>query len=155
VIQNFRINSLLFSLLLLIAIPGASQIPDPVSWTATVEKANGSDEAVLVMRATIEKGCHLYSQLIPDGGPIKTTFNFQQTSNYILDGSPEESKATEFYDKNFEMHLKYFSGVAEFRQKIKLAIKGNFSIAGNVEYMVCDDEKCLPPKTVDLAFDIK
>ena len=131
-----------------------AQIIEPVKWTATVDKVE-KGTAELVMTANIEKGWHVYSQFLPDGGPIKTTFTFTPSDSFELVGEVAEGKPTEFYDKNFEMQLKYFSVKAEFSQKIKLKSKSDFKIEGNVEFMVCDDEKCLPPNVVDLKFEVK
>jgi thiol:disulfide interchange protein len=131
-----------------------AQILQPVKWKTRVEK-HDSGSATLIMTAEIEKGWHMYSQFIADGGPIKTTFTFEPGKNYKLDGRVSEGKATEYYDKNFEMQLKYFSGTADFRQKIKLLSDASFSIKGSVEFMVCDDEKCLPPDLVDFNFKIE
>lgn len=131
-----------------------AQMPEPVKWSTSVEPSE-KGHVILVMTANIDKGWHLYSQFLPDGGPIKTTFTLKPSETYVTEGTVTEGKATDFYDKNFEMQLKYFSGKAEFRQKIKLNSDKNFKVEGNVEFMVCDDEKCLPPNLVDLSFDIK
>jgi len=127
---------------------------EPVKWSTKVEAVE-AESATLVMIATIDKGWHLYSQFLPDGGPIKTTFSLIPSSDYELIGTVTEGKATDFYDKNFEMQLKYFSNKAEFRQNIKVNTNKKFKVEGNVEFMVCDDEKCLPPNMVNLSFDIK
>ena len=133
--------------------PSFSQILEPVKWKASVEKTSDK-EAVLVMTATIEKGWHLYSQFIPDGGPIKTTFTFDASPNYKTLGAVSEGKAVEYFDKNFEMQLKYFGDKAVFKQKVALNNNTAFTIAGSVEFMVCDDERCLPPELISLKFDI-
>ena len=91
---------------ILLSQPSFSQILEPVKWKTSVEKTSDK-EAVLVMTATIEKGWHLYSQFIPDGGPIKTTFTFDASPNYKTLGAVSEGKAVEYFDKNFEMQLKY------------------------------------------------
>ena len=106
------------------------------------------------MKATIEKGWHLYSQYIADGGPIKTSFTFANSDEYELIGKVTEGKATEYYDKNFEMQLAYFSNEATFRQKVKLKTNKALKIYGGVEFMVCDDEKCLPPTLVDIQIKV-
>ena len=135
--------------------PGpAPQILQPVKWSYAAEQTK-SGEAILIITAKIDKGWHLYSQLIPDGGPIKTSFNFTTSSNYELVGKVEEGKAIEYYDKNFEMQLMYFATEAVFKQKIKLKSGKSFKISGGVEFMVCDDEKCLPPELVEFEIAIK
>ena len=108
-----------------------AQIVEPVKWSYNVEKGKG-DDATLVMTATIDEGWHLYSQFIPDGGPIKTTFAFEPAASYKLVGSVEEGKPIDYYDKNFEMQLKYFAKKAVFKQKIKVLTPATFSIKGTV-----------------------
>jgi len=129
-----------------------SQTLQPVKWSFTTEQS-ASGEATLILKATIEKGWHVYSQNIGDGGPVKTTFTFTPSSDYELIGKVTEGKAIEFFDKNFDMPLAYFSGEAIFKQKIKINNSKPFSVPGSVEFMVCDDEKCLPPTSVE--FQIK
>ena len=152
--KNARFILLIINILVIFPTLSKAQMPDPVKWTTTIEKEK-SGQTVLVMTANIERGWHLYSQFLPDGGPIKTMFSLVPSADYELIGTVTEGKSTDYYDKNFEMQLKYFSEKTEFRQQIKLKTKKDFTINGNVEYMVCDDEKCLPPKTVDLTFNVK
>ncbi len=132
----------------------APQILQPVKWSVKAEQTK-SGEATLLLKAKIDKGWHVYSQFIADGGPIKTTFTFTPDANYELVGNVTEGKAVEFYDKNFEMQLKYFADEAIFTQKIKLKNNKSFKIKSGVEFMVCDDERCLPPELVDLEVAIK
>lgn len=150
--SSFRLKNLIFSVLILISGSTSAQILQPVKWSYKTEQT-APGEATLILTATIEKGWHLYSQNIADGGPIKTTFTFTPSADYELVGKAVEGKAYEFYDKNFEMQLAYFSGEAVFKQKIKIINPKTFNISGTVEFMVCDDEKCLPPTLVD--FNIK
>ncbi|MBL7941957.1 MAG: thioredoxin family protein, partial [Flavobacteriales bacterium] len=63
-----------------------------------------------------------------------------------------EGKPKKEYDPNFMMDLYFFEGSAAFRQKISFT--GTPSVVnGTVEYMACNDEGCLPPKTVRFSFD--
>jgi len=52
------------------------------------------------------------------------------------------------------MKIKYFENKAVFKQKIKVLTEDSIKIAGEVEFMVCDDASCLPPTFVDLNFSI-
>ena len=143
---------LIINIILLNIASTSAQILQPVKWSYKAEqKAVG--EATLILTATIEKGWHLYSQNIADGGPIKTSFTFTPSPDFELVGPAAEGKAIEFYDKNFQMQLAYFSHEAIFKQKIKLHSNKPIEIKGGVEFMVCDDEKCLPPELVE--FNIK
>lgn len=128
----------------------SAQVYNPVSWSTAVEKTEKGN-FVLVSTATIEKGWHLYSQKIGDGGPIPTTFYYPETIETI--GETIEGEGIEIQDPIFEMPIKYFGEEANFRQTIKNNIDAK-SLKASVEYMVCSDEMCLPPKEVELIFDI-
>jgi len=130
-----------------------SQILEPVKWTTAVEKVSDS-EYVLVSNATVDKGWKLYSQSVPEDGPIPTEFVYQLPEGVELIGKTSEEKGKEVEDKVFNMKIKFFKTSAGFRQRIKLANTHLTSIVGEVGFMACDDEKCLTPSYVDLNFDL-
>ena len=130
-----------------------SQIYDPVKWSTQVEKVSDS-EYDLVIQATIEENWHLYSQNVPEDGPIATIFSFEKTSDYELVGNTSEEEGHTVHDPVFEMKIKYFENKAVFKQRIKVLSEDKFNIVGEVEFMVCDDTSCLPPTFVDLNFAI-
>ncbi len=128
--------------------------PKPVTWSTSVEKT-GDNQAWLIISATIEDGWHLYSQDIPEGGPIPTSFAFTPSADYSKKGKVVEGNPHEEYDPNFEMVLKYYGEKAVFKQKININSTSDFTIVGELEFMVCNDEMCLPPEYVDIAFKVK
>ena len=128
-----------------------SQIHDPVKWSTSVEKISDS-EYDLVVKATIEAKWHLYSQNVPDNGPIPTSFSFKTSPDFKLVGKTSEEKGHTVHDPVFEMEIKYFDNKAIFKQRIKISTQNAVKIIGEVEFMVCDDSSCLPPTVIDLAF---
>lgn len=156
---NFSVNmnkiaTKFFFFLLLVTQTLPAQIFNPVKWSYGVEQGNDM-ECTLVLTATIEKGWHLYSQFIGNDGPIPTSFQFEKSKNFTLLGGVTEGKPIEEYDKNFEMTLKFFANKAVFKQKIKLLTKKDFVAKGSLEFMVCDDHKCLPPEVIEFAIPVK
>ncbi|CAL2077266.1 thioredoxin:protein disulfide reductase [Tenacibaculum sp. 190524A05c] len=129
---------------------GYAQVFEPVSWKTSIEKIS-EDESYLVATATIDSGWHLYGQEIPSGGPRPTVFTFQPNESYELIGKTSEDEGITEDDKIFKMKIKYFSFKATFKQKVKLLQK-DVKIDAQVQFMVCDDTRCLPPKTEDLFF---
>ena len=128
-----------------------SQIEDPLQWSTSVEKVS-DNEFILVSKATIEEGWHLYSQEVPEDGPIPTTFSFDTSNeNFSLIGKILEEKGHTVDDPVFEMKIKFFENSAIFKQRVKTTSDIN-TINGVVEFMVCDDTKCLAPTEVDLVF---
>lgn len=123
---------------------------NPVQWFASY-KAISATEGEIVINALIDKGWHTYSQRPTDAGPIPTAFAFTNQGNYELVGKTQESDAHEEFVKAFDAKIFVFTNKAEFRQKIKLVGKSGFIIPFKVEFMCCNDNMCLPPKTIDLS----
>ncbi len=131
-----------------------AQIEDPVSWSFSHENKGGL-EAELVFKASIDMPWHLYSALLPEGGPIATKPYYEESEDYSLSGEiVEVTKAKQKYDEGFKMELGTISGRAELRQKVSFAKAGTYTIKGEIEYQVCDDATCLPPKNEPFSFTI-
>ncbi len=146
-----------FSAIVLSIILGSlslqAQILEPVKWTFD-SKEISSDEVKLQFIADIDVGWHVYSTDIPDGGPIPTSFNFVESDKFELVGELETPEAIEKFDKAFEMTLEYYGERAVFSQKVKLNTEEPFVIQGELEFMACDDSRCLPPAYVEFAFPV-
>ena len=126
-----------------------SQMDDPITWEASVEKENDSIFN-LVFTATLEEGWHLYSQKEADIdiAPIATTFSYNNAEeNFELIGETTEPDIEPVYDQVFEADITYFEGEAVFTQQIKVQPGSNPGIIAEIYFSVCDDEKCLPPET--------
>jgi Disulphide bond corrector protein DsbC len=140
-------------LLVFVTIVNA-QVYNPVKWSTAVVKISDS-EYELNIHAQIEKGWHLYSQIVPEDGPIPTKFSFTPSTDYLKKGNTKEDQGHIVNDPIYDMKITYFEKRASFKQRIKVNYKKSFQIKGNVEFMVCDDTKCLPPNHVELLFKIK
>lgn len=129
------------------------QIPRPVKWTTDVEKIS-DEEYELIFTATMDDGWTIYSQFLEDGGPIPTNFFFKESPHYELIGQAnEEGKKKEGYDDLFEMNVVKFSEKAVFRQRLKV-LDNSLPIEGDIEYMTCDDTRCLPPVQEPFSIDL-
>src|SRR3546814_10562869 len=53
-------------------------------------------------------------------------------------------------DPNFGIEVAYFSNEAIFEQRIRLK-KPAATVKGVLEFMVCDDQRCLPPTEVEFS----
>jgi thiol:disulfide interchange protein DsbD len=138
-----------------VSVLGYSQILNPVKWTYSIEN-NGSEKATLVINAKIDKGWHLYSQFVGEGGPVPTSFRFEKSDAFTLSGNVKEvPKAKSFFDDIFGMQVAWFEKSATFKQEIKVSSKTDFKVKGTLEFMVCDDKQCLPPEEVEFTFDVK
>jgi len=145
---------LLMTVILCSFLFAQGQILNPVKWSYGSKRLS-STEGVVFIKATIDDGWHIYSQTVKDGGPVKTSFTFEPSKAYELTGSTQEPKPVTRLEKVFDMEISYFESGVIFQQKVKLKIAGPVTIKGNLEYMTCNDEKCLPPETVPFSVTIK
>ena len=154
-IQKFKMNKFFLYLLLTIVSLSTvqSQILDPVKWSTSVKKISET-EYDLISKATIEGGWHLYSQVVPEGGPLPTVFTFEENNAYKTIGKVKEGKGVTELDPVFDMIITFFSNTATFTQRVQLTGDKGTTVKGEVEFMVCDDTRCLPPNYVDLVFKI-
>lgn len=136
----------------LLALPALAQIQEPIKFK-TEWKQNSDSEAEIIFNATIDKGWHVYSTELEEGGPISASFNIDQIQGAETIGklTPVGNEINEM-DPIFGMKVRYFKDKATFIQKIKITDK-NYSIKGYLEYGACNDENCLPPTSVDFSFN--
>ena len=120
-----------------------SQSPEQVVWTTALEKVS-NDTYLLKFKAKIKPKWHLYSQNLPDNGPLPTEFIFKgEEGQFNLVGNTKEGKSKTAYDPIFEMELSWFDVKAQFEQKIKLLNPDLVSIEGEINYQACDDKLCI------------
>ncbi len=150
--QKMKLILLSFAGFLFFINSGFNQILEPVKWEFAKERS-APRELHLIINATIDEDWYLYGQEIPDGGPIPTFFHIDETEHFELIGSMEDLKSPEIkFDPFFNMDLPLFSNEAGFRQKVKVLTDEEFIITGFVEYMSCDDERCLPPQEKEFKY---
>lgn len=146
-------KKLLFSLISSLVFLSAFAQTDPVAWSYSAKKKAANTYEV-TFTASLDDHWHIYSVYTPKGGPSATKINFKKNPLVTIEGAIKENgKLETLKDKIFGVDVKYFSDRVEFVQVVK--VKGNVktNVAGTLEYMVCDDEQCLPPVTK--KFDIK
>ena len=142
---------ILLFLYVLVAFGGHAQIQEPVK-VKSEWKQISSDEVEIVFSAVIEKGWHMYSTDLGEGGPISTSFHAETLQGAQLVGDLKPvGKEISAFDKLFSMQVRYFEQTAQFVQKLKLTDK-TYQVEGYLEYGACNDENCLPPTTESFKF---
>ncbi len=138
-----KIHFLLFFALISNLLVG--QIFEPVTWTHEL-KITGKTTGEIIHKANIEDKWHLYGMVIPKNGPRPTKIVYETISNAEKAGEIiAKSKLLEVFDKSFNMNLSWYANEAIFIQKITFKDAAKIKIEGYVEFMACDDERCLPP----------
>jgi thiol:disulfide interchange protein DsbD len=129
---------------------------NPVGWTFQAKKT-GDKTYEVTMKATLTPGWHLYSQTQPaDAIAIPTEFVLNPNPLFALKGKIREvGKMEKYTDKTLGTTAYQYSQTVSFVQTLELKAKVKTALTGTVEYQVCDDEKCLPPKKVPFTIALK
>ena len=138
-------------LFLLITLPLSAQILEPVKWDITEQKV---DESTLELhfKATIEEGWHLYSNELPDGGPLATEVTYTTLEGVEPSGELiSDKKSVEEYVELFSMVLNFFEKEVTFVQRLKI-LSPDYKIEGAIRYMGCNNLTCLTPTTEEFKF---
>jgi DsbC/DsbD-like thiol-disulfide interchange protein len=137
----------------LLSASSYAQIESHVKWGEGVKKISATEVEVLI-KATIDEGWHIYSVNQKDGGPVKTTITISPSKEFSLVGKITEPTPITKFEKSFGINVSYFETSVIFKQKIKLKAKQT-TIKGKIEFMTCNDQKCLPPEDLDFTVAIK
>lgn len=125
----------------------------PVEWKFTSKKLDNQTYEARIS-AEMEYPWHIYSQYTEDGGPLPTTITFRENPVIELKGEPtEKGSLVEKYEEIFMMDTRYYEGIVDFVQRVKLLKDIPQNLQGSVTFMACTDEQCLTPQEVE--FDIR
>jgi hypothetical protein len=125
-----------------------AQILNPAKFNyATIKKGNNQFE--IHIKASVEPRWHIYSVYNPEGGAQATALTFSNAK--VVGKIKEKGKLKTVFEKEFKVNQKFFEQNVDFVQLVKVD-PGTKKVSGTIEYMVCNDKQCLPPKTV--SFDI-
>ena len=147
---------LLLSILSVFAlqITAYSQMDEPVNWSYKSEKI-ADNQYNITFSADIADGWYVYSQDLPQRGPVPTKINFEQNPNIVLQGKPMElGDKKETFDQNFNMTITKFSGKTHFVQKLSI-ISNVPVVKGTLSYMTCNGQMCMPPKTIKFGVPLE
>lgn len=131
----------------------AQGFKNPAKWTYDIKKT-GEDQYELVFHLKLDEHWHIWS-LNPqgDGMEIPPKFTFKKNANYTLLGKmAEQGKLISGPREGVDGIVNEFHDKVDYIQKVK--VKGNQKITGNINFQVCDENMCLPPKNLNFSFEI-
>ena len=146
----------IFFVVLFASMSSFAQVIDPPNWevTSNIENPKAGDTLVLTFRAEIPKDWYLYSSdFDPDLGPMITEIKFEDSNDYQVIGDLIPINPKEKYDELWEGNYTYFTGKAEFQQRIKV-LESDPEIKALAIYQICSDVsgQCIPFET-DLVWN--
>ena len=141
-------------LLLGVGMAVTAQSAKQVQWSYTAKKI--ADKVYEVhMTAIIGANYHMYAQDAGVEGPLPIVFKFTSNPRVGLDGKvKEEGKLTKKREEAWGGNVQYYENTVDFVQKVKLKANVKTNLAGSVEFMVCNESRCLPPSTIEFKINI-
>ena len=150
------------ALLAALALPGIAQDENPIRWSfadpAPRSPAAAGATLKLRVQAEITEGWHLYSLVPLEGGPIPTKIWLPEGQPFTHVGAVDAPPPRVVHDPNFDMQVGYYDGDPVFTLRVKTAPdapQGKHTLKVNARYQACNDNLCLPPKTVPLEMTIE
>ncbi|HEX4949812.1 MAG TPA: protein-disulfide reductase DsbD N-terminal domain-containing protein [Blastocatellia bacterium] len=150
--------------MLVSAFSRASEQENPIKWSLAIEPAKQSfqagDQFTAQLTAQIEEGWHLYALEEVPNGPRPTRITLGAEQPFELSGEIESPAPIIKFDPNFGIETQFFAESVTFTLPVKItaaAKSGNTNLVVQTRYQVCNEQLCLPPKTVkvETAVEIK
>ncbi|MEZ5046749.1 MAG: protein-disulfide reductase DsbD family protein [Chitinophagaceae bacterium] len=145
----FIFLALLFSTQLLFAQHNQS----PVQWSFSSEKVDSTSSYIIMAKAQIEPGWHVFAtEPGGDGLLIPTTLTINHENKKIKIGITQEKgkKITEEMEAVGLVH--YFKDEVIFYVEV-FPIDQDI-ITGLISFQVCNDKMCLPPEDVNFSINL-
>jgi thiol:disulfide interchange protein DsbD len=147
----FSILSVFFFSLATMAQSGSAK---QVTWTYAAKKL-ADKKYELRMTAVIQGNYHLYAQQAGVEGPVPTTISFSPNPLLTLEGKPsEQGKKITKMEEAWDGKVNFYEKTVTFVQIVNAKSKAKTSLNGKIEFMVCNDELCLPPSEVSFKIPI-
>ncbi|MEM6644652.1 MAG: protein-disulfide reductase DsbD domain-containing protein [Bacteroidota bacterium] len=128
---------------------GTQVTGDEVRWRvyADPEAVAPGGQAALMFEATIADGWKIYATDTPAGLPFTVSPSPAWPSGLVPNGAVTQQTPDVAYDPNFEEDTHTFSEQALFGLPVQVtagAIPGDHRLDGDLKYMVCNDQLCIP-----------
>lgn len=127
----------------------------PIKWSASI-KMSDDVNGVVILKATIANGLHLYGIDIPTGGPVPTSFNFKNSQGItFIDGPVPSVRPIVAHDDVFDFDLNWWEREVSFKQKFIVNGDNEAIVDCVIKYMACDNKCCMPPRKEHIQLKVK
>lgn len=130
---------------LMMAAIVVAQVQNPVKWSYTAKKIADKTYEVHIS-AAIDPGWHVYTLDHKADIGVATSVKFAKNPLAAPSGTIQaKGKPVSLKDPSTGEMVKFYTNSIDLVQVYKLKTAVPTKITGTLEYMTCDDERCLPP----------
>jgi DsbC/DsbD-like thiol-disulfide interchange protein len=128
-----------------------AQNTKPVQWTFHAKKDIVKNKQIVEVKATIEKGWHIFTATPGgDGLLIPTTVTLESNKSITIISPATIQGKVHTENMEFMGTVNYYEGNVIYTYILDIA--QDVVLKGHVEFQTCNDNMCLPP--IDLPFTI-
>ncbi|MEY4628697.1 MAG: hypothetical protein RLZZ595_1023 [Bacteroidota bacterium] len=125
-----------------------------VNWSFTSKKI-GDKKYEVRITATINGNYHMYAINAGVDLPAPTKITFAQNPLLNIQGKTiEQGKKITKFESIWDGKVNYFEKTVTFIQLVNTKTAAKTNLNGKVEFMVCNDQACLPPSEVPFKIAI-
>lgn len=107
----------------------------------------------ITLHFRVAEGLHINSHTPKDSFLIPTTFSIPDGEGVRLDAAAYPPGAVISLAIDPKTRLSVYTGEFTIEARI-VAAAGNHLMQGKLRYQACDNNQCMPPKTIDVAIDV-
>ncbi len=130
----------------------AQKPPQPVQISTKLAKPDSEGRQLLTVKIAIEKGWYIYANPAGAAGPIPTTVQVESTSalrNVQIQYPPGKLKTQA--GENFQIYEDAVEITVQLQRALVNGQPDSSPLTVTVRYQACNDQICLPPRTVKLT----
>ena len=147
------------ALALVLALAGQAAAQNPVTWSASTKaaKVKPGDTFKVDVVAKMEEGWHVYSVEQPPP-PIATRISVPGGQPFALAGAIDAPAPRMAFDQSFGINTELYDESAAFTLPVKVAADapgGKQTLKVQAYYQTCNNQLCLPPKTVPMEVAVE
>jgi thiol:disulfide interchange protein DsbD len=125
-----------------------------VTWSFQSKKIS-ADKWEIAMTANINGNYHMYSQKAGVEAAPATVISISPNPLILVDGSAKEKgELIKKFESAWPGTVHYYEKSVEFVQVIKVKAKAKTTFKGNIEYVLCNDARCLPTASVPFNIEV-
>jgi hypothetical protein len=109
--------------------------------------------SAVTLHFRIAPGLHINSHTPKDEYLIPTTFTIPEGAEVRLEGASYPAGADLTLPSDPQARLNVYTGEFTIETRM-LAAAGNHLVEAKLRYQACDDQSCMPPKTIPVAIDV-
>jgi hypothetical protein len=109
--------------------------------------------SLVTLHFRIAQGLHINSHTPSDDFLIPTTFSIPDLSGVRLDSATYPAGTVMTLPIDPTTKLSVYTGEFIIQARV-VATAGNHLVQGKLHYQACDQNQCMPPKTITVAIDV-